>query len=147
MLFLVVALFGGLLVWLLFALRGWHGLWSLEIFFRVEDLLHASEGLWQVVLRALDKQGIVWSATPARKRQRWQIKAHNPIELPSERVRLWFDNSPSGSNPNPRIVRVAITLEPSEKGGDAPLERKLVVDSLRAEEHRQRAELPATKKA
>src|SRR2546427_11559083 len=67
-------------------------------------------------------------------------RAHDPILLPSERVRLWFDNSPPGEDPNPSIVRVAFVLEPLEKGRDLAALKQTIVRRLLSEENRQRAE-------
>ena len=67
-------------------------------------------------------------------------RAHDPILLDSEKVRLWFDNSPSGHDPNPKIVRVVFIIEPLERRRDASAVRQMIVDALLAEENRQRAE-------
>jgi len=116
------------------------GSWSLDIIFEAENAVGQSERLWQVVLEALDAHGFAWQHTPPAGRAKSFPRAHDPILLPSERVRLWFDNSPPGEDPNPSIVRVAFVLEPLEKGRDLAALKQTIVGALLSEENRQRAE-------
>lgn len=147
---IAVVLGVGLAVVIVFRLvpKAWFGSWSLDIIFEADNAVAKSERLWQVVLDDLNTKGVLWTLTPMAAGTKSFPKAHDPILLPSEKVRLWFDNSPSGEDPNPNIVRVAFIVEPLERGRDAGVLRQTIVDALLAEENRQRAErLAAARKA
>jgi hypothetical protein len=142
---MLLATVAALLLWIL---RDAFGTWNLDIFFEDKDPVKNSERLWAVALDELSARGLAWNATTEPNRKRWQLKAHDPVILSSEGIRLWFDNSPTLPGSNPTIIRVAFVIEPLVKARDSPRVRQAIGDALLAEENRQRKErLEAARKA
>jgi len=137
--------FAGPTLWAIRRLpKAWRGSWQLEILFEAEHAVQRSERLWQVVLEGLTSNGFPWERVSTADHEKAFPRAHDPIEFSSERIRLWFDNSPSVANTDPSIVRAVFILEPRQGARDAPTLRQTIIESLLAEENRQRAERLAT---
>lgn len=128
---------GGAIVLLLLP-KGWHGCWSLTVLYEDPKPVENSERLWAAVLEAFETNGIRYSRPVVTPRRKNFGAAHDPIEILSEGMRLWFDNSPPPTSPESTVIRVVLTLQPIEERRDPEQLKRLVVDALVREEGRQR---------